>query len=169
MHPTKKEALLKKGWKEEEIQKAEAILEKTELHDLFFSKITFWSALVVIVFANLLVSLILVPFLIVLNQWILYFTVVILAGTVGFLYNFLILNIGHLEKKHHILAGILVPLLALANMVIMIWVSNRFIAELKVKNPQHNLWALAIVFAVAFILPYLMSLLRKKHVLEVGR
>jgi len=155
MKEHKKLKLQEKGWKEEEIKKAEGILEKEEKHDTHFSKIVFWSALVVIIFANLLVSLILIPFLIVLNKWLLYTIIIILAGTVGFLYNFLIMDIGHLEKKHHLMAGIIVPVLALANMIIMVFVSNRFIRDLKVDNVQHNIWITAIVFAVAFIIPYI--------------
>lgn len=164
MHPKKREELLKKGWSVEEVRKAEAVLEKVELKDLFFSKITFWSALLVIIFANLLVSLILIPFLIVLSSWMLYITVAILAGITGFLYNFLIMDIGHLEKKHHLAAGIIVPLLALINLFITISVSNRFITDLKIKNPLHNPWLVGIVFIIAFILPYFIDILRKRHI-----
>lgn len=163
MDLAKKEMLLKKGWREEDIRKAEAVLEKTELKDLLFSKITFWSALVVIVFANLMVSLVLIPFMIILNSNALYFTVIVLAGVVGFLYNFLILDIGHLEKKHHLLAGIIIPLVGLVNTTIMVLVSNRFIQDLKVQNSPHNPWLVGIVFAVAFILPYLVDRIRGKH------
>lgn len=163
MHPLKKEEFFKKGWTREEIKKAEAFLEKTEPHDIFFSKITFWSALVVVIFANLLVSLILIPFLIVLEKWILYFTVIILAGIIGFLYNLLITDIGHLEKKHHFLAGIIIPIIALANVVIMVLISNKFIADLKLQTSPHNPLVIGIVFALAFITPYLIERMRGKH------
>lgn len=158
---------MKKGWSEEEIKKAEAVLEKTELKDVFLSKVVFWSALVVIVFANLMVSLVLIPFLIVLNKWVLYFTVFVLAGVVGFLYNFLILDIGHLEKKHHLLAGIILPLLALGNMVVMVLVANRFMVDLKVENTAHNVWVIGGVFVVGFLLPYLIDRLRGRHLVKV--
>lgn len=163
MHHYKKEELLKKGWAEEEIKKAEDILEKSELHDIFFSKITFWSALVVIIFANLIVSLVLIPFLTVLNKWLLYFTIVILAGSIGFLYNFLIIDIGHLEKKHHFLAGIIIPIIALINIVAMALVSNNLIVDLKLKNSPHNPLVLGLVFALAFIAPYLIDRIKGKH------
>jgi hypothetical protein len=155
--------LQEKGWSNEEIIKAENVLEKEEKHDLHFSKIVFWSALIVIIFANLVVSLILIPFLIVLNKGILYAIIVILAGTVGFLYNFLIMDIGHLQKKHHLLAGILIPILALANMVVMVITANQFIKNIKINNVQHNPWIIAVVFAVAFILPYLLDKLFSKN------
>ncbi|MEW5896157.1 MAG: hypothetical protein AB1668_00560 [Nanoarchaeota archaeon] len=163
MKEEKKLELLHKGWKEEEVKHAEEMLEKVQKHDIFFSKMVFWSALVVIVFANLLVSLILVPFLIVLNEWMLYVITAVLAGTVGFLYNFLITDIGLLEKKHHRIASIIVPILALGNMLITVFVSNHFIAKLNfVDNPQHNPLLLGIVFGAAFILPYVVMQVRKK-------
>lgn len=154
---------MKKGWAEEEIKKAEAILEKTELHDIFFSKITFWSALVVIIFANLLVSLVLIPFLIVLSKWVLYFTVIVLAGIIGLLYNLLITDISHLERKHHFLAGIIIPVLTLINMIAMVLISNKFIADLKLQVSPHDPWLIGLVFALAFIAPYLIERMRGKH------
>ncbi len=156
----RKEELLAKGWQEKEIKKAEETLERANQQDVFFSKIVFWSALVVIVFANLLVSVILIPFLIAFDRLFLYSIIIVLAGTVGFLYNFLITDIGHLERKHHIMAGIIVPLLALANMIGMVIISNRFVDRLQVPIEHHNPWLTAATFALAFILPYLLDRLR---------
>ena len=156
-----KKKLKQKGWHPQEIQHAESIMEKKFPHDVHFSKIVFYSALVVIVFANILVSLVLIPFLIALNKWALFALVIIFGGTIGFLYNFLITDIGHLQKKHHLTAAIIIPIIALANLVVMIMFSNKFIAELKINLPPHNPWITAGLFAVAFILPYLFSQLRK--------
>ena len=163
--------LKEKGWSENEIIKAESILEKEKEHDVHFSKIVFWSALIVIIFANLIVSLILIPFSIVLRETILYAIIIILAGTIGFLYNFLITDIGHLEKKHHLAAGIIIPIIALANILVMVLVSNRFITEIEINNPPHNPWIVAIVFAISFVIPYIVDKLRihfqerKKHLI----
>ncbi len=156
-----KEELFRKGWKDQEIEEAEKVLEKEEAHDVFFSKIVFWSALVVIIFANVIVSLVLIPFLIVLKEWLLYVLVFVLAGVVGFLYNFLITDIGHLEKKHHLIAAVIIPILALGNMVVVVLISNGFIIELGINNPEHNPWFLGGVFVVAFALPYFIDQLRK--------
>tara|TARA_Y100000310_G_C20647066_1_gene797251 strand:- start:883 stop:1371 length:489 start_codon:yes stop_codon:yes gene_type:complete len=156
MKETKKKELKDKGWKDTEIKHAEEALEKSTRHDAHFSKIVFWSALLVIVFGNLVVSVVLIPFLVALNKNFLYVIVVLLAGIIGFLYNFLIHDMGHLEKKHHITAGILVPLIALGNVVVMVLLSNRFTADIKIGEP-HNPWIIASVFAVAFILPYIFT------------
>ncbi len=161
----KRVRLQEKGWTEPEIRKAEKILDKEEKHDVYLSKIVFWSAIIVIVFANLMVSLILIPFLVVFNDWILYGITALLAVMVGFLYNFLITDIGHLEKKHHILAGILVPIIAAANMVIMVLMSNRFIVNMNINNRTHNPYVLSLVFGTMFILPTIVDKI-KTHIQE---
>ena len=157
MIPQRKMELRQKGWQEQEIKRAEEILGRQERYDRHFSKIVFWSALIVIVFANVVVSFILIPFLIVLTPWLLYALIIVLAGMVGYLYNFLITNIGHLQRKHHIWAGILVPVLAVINIAAMVWLSNHFIGELRVQNLPHNIWIAGLVFGVAFILPYVVG------------
>ena len=162
MRRKKKEELLAKGWQQQEVEKAEQILEHDEKHDVFFSKMVFWSALVVIIFANIIVSLVLIPFLVTLDNVFLYAIIVVLAATVGFLFNFLITDIEHLEKKHNIWAGILVPILALANVIIMVLVSNRLIDSLNIKLKHHNPLLISITFAVAFILPYIIDRIRIK-------
>ncbi len=160
MRKTRKLELQNKGWSDEDIINAENILEKEEKKDVFLSKIVFGTALVVIILANLAVSLVMVPFLIVFSKAVLYTFVTILAATIGFTYNFLITDIGHLEKKHHLFASIIVPLLTLVNMVVVVIISNRFISELEIQNNPHNPWVISIIFAVAFILPYLIDQLR---------
>jgi hypothetical protein len=160
MRNQKKLELLEKGWNEGEIKKAEHILDKARDHDVFFARMVFWSAMVVIIFANIIVSLILVPFLITLDSLILYLIVTVIAGTIGFLYNFLITDISHIEKKHHLWAGILVPLIALTNMIIMVTLSNRFIEDLNIQTPPHSPFLLGLVFGIAFILPYIVDRIR---------
>jgi hypothetical protein len=152
-----KKRLKDKGWEDEELIKAETELEELSKHDVHFSKIVFWSALVVIIFANFVVSMVLIPFLVALQQIYIYFFIAVLGGVIGFLYNFLITDIGHLEKKHHIAAGIIIPVLAIINVIIVVLAANNFITELKVQNSLHSPWLIASIFAGSFILPYLIS------------
>ena len=156
----KSSMLKEKGWTDQEIKHAEETLAHAEKYDLHFSKIVFWSAIVVIVFANLIVSVVLIPVLIALKTAFVYLILAVLAATVGFLYNFLITDIGHLERRHHVTAGIIVPLLALINMVVMVLMSNRFINDVNI-NEVHNPWLMGVVFAVVFIIPALADKLRK--------
>ena len=161
MRQQRKEELRQKGWREEDLAKAEAILDKTTKHDIFFSKIVFWSALVVIIFANLLISIILIPFLITLYDLVLYAIVAILGLVIGFLYNFLITDIGLLETKHHRAASIIIPIIAVGNIVVMVLTANKFIENIQINNQPHNPWAVAAVFGGAFILPYIVDQIRR--------
>jgi len=160
MNKIKKEELSKKGWNKKEIKKAEAILDRSEHHDIFFSKIVLWSALLVIVLGNVIVSFVAIPLMIFLDKWILYLSIAVLAGMIGFLYNFLINDIGHLERKHHILASIIIPVLAVINLVVVVFISNNLIKDLNVNNNLHNPWGLSILFAVSFILPFIIDQIR---------
>lgn len=156
----RREELRQKGWREDELVKAEAILNRSTQHDIFFSKIVFWSAMVVIVFANLLISIILIPFLIALYDLVLYAIVAVLGLVIGFLYNFLIADIGLLETKHHRMASVIIPIVAMGNVVIMVVTSNHFIESIQLNNSPHNPWVVAAVFGGAFILPYIVDQIR---------
>jgi len=157
MKHSQKAKLLGKGWSAKDIKKAEVMLEQSRSHDAFFSQIVFWSALLVIVFANIIVSLILVPFLIIFESWILFSTVILMGGMIGFLYQFLITDIGHLKRKHHLLAGILVPVLAIVNMIAVVVFSNKLIAELGTEKVKNNPFVVALVFAGAFVIPSIVG------------
>ncbi len=156
----KPEQFKKKGWSKDEIQKAQSLLEKARYHDLFFSKIVFWSALLVIVFGNMVLSLILIPFLVIFKPWMLNTLVVIVAFMMGSVYSFLITDIGYLETKHHLLAGIIIPVIAIINFIVIVIVSNSFLKGDTVKIPL-NQWLVSLIFAVAFILPFLVHRLWK--------
>ncbi len=161
MKPARQQQLRQRGWSESQVKHAEEVLERAEYHDLFFSKIVFWSALVVVIFANIIVSAVLIPFLLAFTDTVLYATVVILAATIGFLYTFLVTDIGHLHKAHHRAAGILVPLIAVVNVAAMVFISNRFITELQLQNQPHDPILVSIIFVIAFLVPYMVVQLRE--------
>ncbi len=152
MRKNYKKNLAKKGWSEAEIKRVEKSIDAGFKHEIYFSRILFYSALMLIVFANLLVSLAILFLAIVLNSLALYTIIVITAAMVGFLYNFLITDIGHLEKKHHVFASILLPFVGLFNLALIVIVSNKFVSDLGL-GMEHNPWLVGLVFIVAFILP----------------
>ena len=162
MKPEHRSHLQKRGWNEQEIRRAENILDAPKDHDRHFSKIVFWSALVVIIIANILVSLILIPFLVALKSWVLYAVMALLGLAVGSLYKFLVTDIGHLESRHHLAASIIIPLVAFANFVVMVIVSNKFITDIGAETPPHNPWIAGAVFAVVLMLPYVAGKVKER-------
>src|SRR3989344_2868545 len=155
-------SLQKKGWNEREIARAERFVNVPRPYDTHFSKIVFCSALIVIIFANFIVSLVLIPFLLVFHDALLYSIIVLLAGTIGFLYKHLITDIGHLEQKHHIWASILIPLIAAANMIVVVFIANEFITKMETVSDLQNPWLIAAVFSLVLIVPYVLQSLSKK-------
>ncbi|MAF99276.1 MAG: hypothetical protein CMH61_01560, partial [Nanoarchaeota archaeon] len=70
-------------------------------------------------------------------------------------------DIGYLDKKHHISAAILLPVIAFVNALTMAMVANKIIADLPfVSTMPHNPIMIGIVFAFAFILPYVEQRVR---------
>lgn len=163
-HYNYEKILTSKGWKDTEIKHAQDVLNQEKAHDAFFSKIVFYSALVIIIFANVFVSFAILFLSIVISSWFLYIITGVLALTIGFLYNFLITDIGHLEKKHHLFATILLPILAFANILLIGFVSNTIIADLGISTGEHNTWFLGVTFAVLFLVPAVIDtfILQKK-------
>ena len=150
--------------------KSFAAFKETHLrqHDVHIFKTVFWSAILLTIMGNILIAFILIPFLIVLSKIALYSIIFLLGGTMGLLYNHLLKDIHHLELKHHLAAGIIIPLIAAANIIMVVLVSNHLILDLHVQNPRHDPWIAALVFACAFILPTVVhrvhSKIRRKNI-----
>ncbi len=167
-HETK-HILKKKGWTQQEIKEAESVIEHPRGNDTIIANLLFFSALVLIVAGNAVVSLVLIPFLLFLNNVILYVLITILAGIMGFLYNFIINDIRHLQSHHHLIGSVLIPLIAVANIFFIAGFSNRYVQSLQNQNYQ-NPYVIAVLFAVVFLLPYVIDRIlkaRKKNVLRV--
>ncbi len=105
-----RETLKKKAWHEKEIRETMKSLERITEHDIHFSKLVFYSALLLIVFINIISAFALMFVSILVSSLLLYLIVISLALVMGFLYHYLILDVKHLDKEHHILAFITIPI-----------------------------------------------------------
>ena len=152
--------VVRERWAEEAIRRAERAVQRKQKHDVFVSRLVFWSSIVVVVIANLLSAIVIIPFIAILSVWFVYFVVVVVALVMGFLYNFLIMDIGYLGRKHHIWAGIIIPVIAVVNVVVMIGVANQLIGILQIETVRQNPWFIGVSYGVAFITPYLIDRIR---------
>jgi hypothetical protein len=153
--------LLEKGWSEQDINKAIQIIEaakenKTSRTKLIDS-IVYWAVLIVTIIGNLILSIILIPFLLALSKIQLYVIILIIAVTFGFLFDLLIRDIEHLEQKHHIIAGLFIPALAIINVFFMVRFANHLMGVMRLSNVQQNPLVVGFVYTIAFILPYLVN------------
>ena len=123
--------LEKRGWSKKEIINTINIIRKAKHNktqeNLFLEKRIYWILLAVIIVANFAISVALIPILMTLNGALLYFIIILLGIIFGLLFELVIRSIEHLEKKHHLLLVILIPLIALINVFVISNISNKLI------------------------------------------
>ena len=153
------ERLEKRGWGKKEIIKAVEIIRNAKQNKgkdtLFIERRIYWILLIITVVANFAVSVALIPILMSLEGIFLYFIIIILGIVFGLLFELVIRSIEHLEKKHHQLLAMFIPLAALANAFVISKISNNLISTLGFAN-IHNSMAIAVVYAASFVLPFIV-------------
>jgi hypothetical protein len=155
--------LADKGWSKEEILKAASILHgKEDPGKIYFQKqmnpVVYWLTLIVSIVANMVVSVVLIPFLLAVKDTLtLYVIVSVLALAFGFFFNLLLRDIENVDPQHHVIAGVFIPALSVINILIVINVTTAIDKVLFGAQFQQNAIAIAIVYVVSFIAPYLIT------------
>lgn len=159
--------LEKKGWEKKEISKAVGIIHNAKQlktpESRFLEKRVYWILLFAIVAANFAISVALIPVLMALSGAMLYLIIIMLGIVFGLLFELVIRGIEHLEKRHHILLAILIPLIALANVFVISKISNDLAGTLQLTNFQNPV-LISITYAASFVLPYIIY----RFVLKIG-
>lgn len=160
MPKTLHERLLEKGWTQEEIEHTTRILNsgvddaKQSALNKGSHPILYWAGLIVAIIGNLLLSVTMIPFLMILSSMQLYIILGIVGVVFGGMFYVILKDIEQVDQSHHVMAGIFIPAIALITVYIMTGVANRF-NEL-IKNPnEHSQIILSIVYLVCFSMPYL--------------
>ena len=135
--------LEKRGWKKREIINTVDIIKNSKKNKprdvIFIEKRIYWNLLVMVIVANFEISIALIPVMIALRGFILYFVLVVLGIVFGLLFELVIRSIEHLEDKHHFLLAILIPLISLANIFFISRISNNLIKTLSLTN--FHIWS----------------------------
>jgi len=162
--------LARKGWGRVEISRVSDILAHAEASKStgmrFLESTAFWVALLVAILGNFIVSVVLVPFLLLLKGASLYFTVFVIGIAFGALFSVLIRYVEDLRQGQHIIAGIFIPVLALINIYLIVYFSNKLEILLQLPVSPHSPAAVSMVYVFAFVLPYFikhMEHVRKKR------
>ena len=157
-----------RGWSEEDIRKTEGIIEKRKREDKSrtlpsMNRVLYWSAVIVIVLGNFIISMFLIPFLLVLKRLSLDIIIVTIAFAFGLLFNLLILDIEHMERKHHLITLIIVPFIALINFIVMVNIANSLGEAMNLPFTRENPYFIGLIYVAAFVLPFLYTLIIKKE------
>ncbi len=148
--------LIEKGWKKSDINKTLKIIEKAKESKhpkiKLLDKAVYWLSLLLAIIGNFVISLALIPELLVLEGLQLYLITATLGVSFGMLFELLVRTIENLKARHHLLLSIIIPLLAVINFVIVSINMKRLVG---IDNPQNPV-IVGIVYALSFILPYLV-------------
>ena len=154
-----KERLIEKGWSRKDINKTLKIIEKAKKNKhpkiKILDKSVYWISLLLAIIGNLIVSIALIPVLLALKSFQLYLVIITIGVSFGLLFELLIRTIEHLETKHHIFLSVIIPIIAVVNIIIIVLFSNRLEEMINIQNPQ-NPFLIGVVYAVAFMLPYVV-------------
>ena len=147
--------LLEKGWKRKDIESAIKIIRHAKKHKhpkiKLLDKAVYWISLAVAIAGNFIISIALMPFLIALSGFSLFLFIIALGLSFGLLFELLVRGIENLEAKHHLFLGIIIPIVALANFVIISDNLKKFIG---IESPQDPL-IVGAIYSISFILPYI--------------
>ncbi|MBI2545648.1 hypothetical protein HYV81_00530 [Candidatus Woesearchaeota archaeon] len=155
--------LEQRGWNTEEIAHVSHILhddDKKSNKVRFLDAVMYWAALMVAIFGNMIISIVLIPFLLALRDLLLYTIIVTLGVAFGVLFDLLIRDMDTLGRHHYIIAGLFIPSLAIINVVYMANFANSLTVSLALKN-LHSPLLVGAVYTISFIMPYLFS-----HIME---
>ena len=156
--PDIKKRLEQKGWSKKDISRTIKIIEQAKANRhpkiKMLDKSVYWISLLVAIIGNFIISISLIPILLALNNLPLYIVLITLGVSFGLLFELLIRTIEHLEAKHHVFLGVMMPIIAVINVVIIVTLSNNLEKIINIENPHSPLFA-GIVYALAFMMPYL--------------
>jgi hypothetical protein len=153
--------LLHKGYSKQEAKRTLEIIEegkrRKSVKVQFLDAVIYYILLLVAIVGNMVLSIILVPFLLAFRKIPLHFTIFILAAMFGFLFDQLIRDIEHLEKRHEIIAWMFIPSLAVINVYYMTSFTNHLTQTLNLPVALNSPLLVSINYVAAFIFPYIVG------------
>lgn len=156
---TLQERLKQRGWSDAEVARVSNVFGKKEPKR---GKFVYWFALVIAIVGNGILSVVLVPFLLVLSSIALYAIIAVIGLAFGSLFNLLLRDIEAADQKQHVIAWIFIPALAVINIYVMTDMANYLIKLLKLSNTLQDPFLVSIIYVFSFSLPYLIALVKKQ-------
>ena len=155
-------------WTDDDIEKTLRIIENAQERKpreiRFIDKAVYWGVLIVAIIGNIILSIILIPFMLVLKHFVLYMIIFVLAFVFGLFFDLLLREIEQLDQPHRVIAGLFIPALAIINVFYMTQFSNYLTATIRLNN-VHNPLLISIVYTTAFVMPYLFYKMTKRSMM----
>lgn len=129
------------------------------------SRIIYYTTLLILTVCNFIVTLTLIPFVLTLENINVYLVAAGLGLVFGLLFNTLVRDIEHLRPKHHILAAVFIPLVALINFYLISVIISR-ISKVLMISVNINPLILGLIFCILFITPLVANALFRESLLK---
>lgn len=156
-----KEAVSKKPWSPEEKARVLKIIEegrhKKSKRTVFADEFVYWIFLFIAIIGNFILSVILVPFMLILTGFYLFAVLFVIALAFGMIINSILKELQKIETRPHVIPIVLIMVLALINVYIIATFTNKLEILLQLTTPAHNPLLISTTYAIAFMIPYLYS------------
>jgi len=160
-----KDTIEQKPWSPEEKARVLDIIargrEQKSKKIIFLDELTYWVFLIIAVAGNFIISVILVPFMLILTGFYLFAVLFVIAFAFGILLNALLKEIQKIESKQHIIPILFIIAIALINVYIITVFTNKLEILLQLATPAHNPILMSATYVSAFVIPYLYSEYKK--------
>jgi hypothetical protein len=153
------ERLRKSGLDEDEIKRTLTILRygKSNQKNFFLKRIphvaVYWVSILVAILANAILSVLLVPFIVVLDKAYFFIFVLVFALGLGIIINIILRDI-ELKGHHHFFSGLVIPLIALINIQLIVKLTNPLL-DLS-GQARYDPLVVSLMYVIAFMVPYLI-------------
>ena len=153
------QALTQQGWSPQDIRKTTAILEQAHEHKTpvirFFDVVVYWTAIAISILANFVLSVVLIPFVMVLHEAALYFIILLIGLSFGAVLSFILRSIEKIGSQQ-VVAELFIPVLALINVYMMTRLANSLAVKIGISQGIQNPFIVSGAYVIAFSAPYFL-------------
>jgi len=155
-----------KGWSKHEIAHAEKILKEAESkkhpHVRHLENSLYWFTLIIGIIGTMLLSIVLIPVLVVSNDFWSYALTAVFGFLLGAIIIIIIKDLHWLEGHHHLLISLLIPIVAIFNFFIVVNRVNLFNYSIGI-NTTHNPILIGMIYFIFFLVPYMLFLIIRRR------
>ncbi|MBI2575757.1 hypothetical protein HYV84_00965 [Candidatus Woesearchaeota archaeon] len=151
------ETLLTKGFSRKDARRTLALLKRSAQKDQPFPRtdaLVYWILILVSIVGNMIIAVLLVPFLLAFRNAPLYITIALLAVFFGYIFDVLLRDL-ETTGKEHLLAWLFIPILAVINVFYMVNFANYLTAALHLPTAVHSPFLISSLYVVAYTFPYI--------------
>jgi len=163
-----KSGLAERGWALHEIDDAARQMDEGDepFAQKMWQGVAFWGIMVVSIFANFVVSLVLIPIVMVFTSYYLVFALGLIGFAFGALLESIIKETERFSASKLLIPELFIPAIAMINIYIATELSNKVASMLLLSTPFKNPYVTSAIYVFAFMIPHFWRKYRSHRVLR---